>query len=78
MVINSIYTMLRKIIAVLVTLITIWAIKETFFIFTTSQTDIAAGRHWLILASLSITVPLIIACFWLWKPKYKGEDNEPR
>lgn len=70
--------MLRKAIAVIVTLITIFAIKETFFIFTTSQADIVASRHWLILASLSITVPLIIACFWLWKPKYKREDDEPR
>jgi len=70
--------MLRKVIAVIVTLITIFAIKETLFIFTTSQADIAASRHWLILASISITIPLIIACFWLWKPKYKEEDNETR
>ncbi|WP_343534119.1 hypothetical protein [Pedobacter sp.] len=65
--------MLRKIIAVLLTIIAIWAIKETIFIFTTSDADIAVKRGQLKLASLSITIPLVIASLWLWRPTPKGE-----
>lgn len=68
--------MLRKTIAVLVTLITLWAIKETYVIFTSSDADIVAKRDQLKLASLSITIPLIIASLVLWRPKPK--ENEPR
>lgn len=70
--------MLRKIIAILVTLITLWAIKETIVIFTSTDADIVAKRDQLKLASLSITIPLIIISLLLWRPKPKGEDNEPR
>ena len=68
--------MLRKTIAILVTLITLWAIKETYVIFTSSDADIVAKRDQLKLASLSITIPLIIASLVLWRPKPK--ENEPR
>lgn len=68
--------MFRKTIAVLVTLITLWAIKETYVIFTSSDVDIVAKRDQLKLASLSITIPLIIASLVLWRPKPK--ENEPR
>lgn len=70
--------MFRKIIAVLITIITLWAIKETVFIFSSSDGAIAAQRAQLKLASLSITIPLIIISLLLWRPKPKGEDNEPR
>ncbi len=69
--------MLRKIIAALVTIIALWAIKETFFIFTSTDADIVAKRSQLILASLSITIPLVIISLLLWRPKPKEEDNEP-
>ncbi|WAC39196.1 hypothetical protein [Pedobacter sp. SL55] len=65
--------MLRKIIAVLVTLITLWAIKETVVIFTTTDADIAQKRALLKLVSLSITIPLIIASLLLWRPKREEE-----
>lgn len=68
--------MLRKTIAILVTLITLWAIKETYVIFTSSDVDIVAKRDQLKLASLSITIPLVIASLVLWRPKPK--ENEPR
>ncbi|MFN0291171.1 hypothetical protein [Pedobacter helvus] len=68
--------MLRKIIAVLVTLITLWAIKETVVIFTTADADIAKNSAFLKLASLSITIPLAIASLLLWRPKQKEESNE--
>ncbi|WP_113664251.1 hypothetical protein [Pedobacter nanyangensis] len=65
--------MFRKTIAFLLTIIALWAIKETIFIFTTSEADIAAKRGQLKLASLSITIPLVIASAWLWRPTPKGE-----
>jgi len=70
--------MLRKILAILVSIATIWAIKETIVIFTSSDADIATKGPQLKLASLSIAVPLTIASFLLWRPKPKGEDHEPR
>lgn len=70
--------MLRKIIAVLVTIIALWAIKETVVIFTSSDADIVARRNQLKLASLSITIPLVIISLLLWCPKPKGEEDEPR
>ncbi|MNK04782.1 hypothetical protein D3C87_226550 [compost metagenome] len=70
--------MLRKIIAVLVTIITLWAVKETVVIFTTTDADIVAKRSQLILASLSITIPLVIISLLLWRPKPKADDHEPR
>ncbi|WP_199121035.1 hypothetical protein [Pedobacter sp. ASV28] len=63
--------MLRKILAITCTLITLFAIKETIFIFTTSQTDIVEHRDQLKLVSLSITIPLMIVSLWLWRPKPK-------
>ncbi len=65
--------MLRKIIALLLTIVAVWAIKETIFIFTTSDADIVAKSGQLKLASLSITIPLVIASLWLWRPTPKGE-----
>lgn len=70
--------MLRKIIAAIVTIITLWLIKETIFIFTTSEADIVKNGAFLKLTSLSIVIPLLILNFWLWRPKPKVEDNEPR
>lgn len=61
--------------AVLVTIITLWAIKETIFIFTTSQPDIVEKGNQLKLASLSITIPLMFVCFLLWRPKPKDEEQ---
>lgn len=70
--------MLRKIIAILVTIIALWAVKETFVIFTSTDADIVAKRSQLILASLSISIPLVVISLLLWRPKRTEEDNEPR
>lgn len=61
--------MIRKVLAVVVTLITLLIIKETIFIFATSAPDIVANGQRLKIASVSICIPLIILCFWLWSPK---------
>ncbi|MBC6111370.1 hypothetical protein ACFOG5_22510 [Pedobacter fastidiosus] len=57
---------MRKILAVLCTVITIFAIKETVYIFTSTDADIVSQRNQLELTALSITVPLIILTLWLW------------
>ncbi|GAB1463859.1 hypothetical protein MASR2M52_19380 [Pedobacter sp.] len=69
-----ILVMIRKILAVAVTLITLLIIKETIFIFTTKQADIVANGKSLKIASVSICIPLIILCSWLWSPK----NNNPQ
>ncbi|WP_461790060.1 hypothetical protein [Pedobacter sp.] len=65
--------MVRKIIAFLVSIIAIWAIKESIYIFTTNDVDISAKRDQLKLASLSISIPLTIIAIWLWRPKPKQD-----
>ncbi|PWS26069.1 hypothetical protein DHW03_18665 [Pedobacter yonginense] len=57
---------MRKIFAILFTVITVFAIKETVYIFTSTDADIANQRSQLELTALSITVPLVILTLWLW------------
>lgn len=64
--------MIRKILAVILTLFTLYAIKETVVIFTASDSEIVSHRKQLILIAFSITVPLIVLSLWLWKPKPKN------
>ncbi len=66
--------MARKIITFLVSIIALWAIKETIYIFTTTDADIVAKRDQLKLASLSVSVPLTIIAIWLWRPKPKQDS----
>lgn len=63
--------MIRKFLAVLLTILTLYAIKETVVIFTSSDVEIVSHRKQLILIAMSITVPLIILSLWLWRPKPK-------
>jgi hypothetical protein len=60
---------MRKIFAVILTLITLYAIKETVVIFISSDAEIVNHRKQLIMIALSITVPLIALSLWLWRPK---------
>ncbi|WP_316768565.1 hypothetical protein [Pedobacter frigiditerrae] len=61
--------MIRKVLAVILTIFTLYAIKETVVIFTSSDVEIASHRKQLILIALSITVPLVVLSLWLWRPK---------
>ncbi len=64
----------RKILALVVTVITLWLIKETVFIFTSNDADIVAKRGQLQIASVSLSIPLTLLSFWLWRPRAKNEN----
>lgn len=66
---------MRKILAIICTLITLYAVKETFIIFTSKDADIIAQRPILIVIALSICLPLIVLSIWLWRPKNKNIKN---
>lgn len=65
---------MRKIFAVLCTILSVFAIKETVYIFLAKDADIIARRTPLQLTALSITIPLIILSLWLWRPKGKKKN----
>ncbi len=62
---------MRKILAILFTLVTIFAIKETFYIFTATDPDIIKKKTQLSIVAISITLPLIVLTLWLWNGKRK-------
>ncbi|SEQ95393.1 hypothetical protein [Pedobacter rhizosphaerae] len=66
---------MRKFLAVICSLLTLFAIRETVYIYTTVDQDVASQRSMLILTALSITIPLFILSFWLWIPKRKQQDE---
>lgn len=66
---------MRRIFAVICTLLTLYAIKETIFICLAKDPDIVAQRAILVTAALSITIPLLILSLWLWKPRPKIENQ---
>ena len=67
---------MRKILAILCTLITAYALKETFVIFTSKEAEIVAQRPILIIIALSITLPLAVLSLWLWKSKNNKIENQ--
>ena len=66
---------MRKIFAVLCTIITLFAIKETVEIFTSTEADMVKQKPILIVIALSISIPLVILTLWLWKPKNNQEQD---
>ncbi|MGM9479372.1 hypothetical protein ACS5PU_23320 [Pedobacter sp. GSP4] len=66
---------MRKILAVICSLITLFAIKETVYVFTSTEPDMVKQKAILIVIALSITVPLFILSFWLWIPKRKNNGQ---
>ena len=62
---------MRKVFAILCTIITLGALKETIRIFTTNDADVAGQRPILIVIALSILIPLIVLSLWLWSPRKK-------
>jgi len=66
---------MRRFLAVICSLLTLFAIRETVYIFTTMDKDVVSQRSMLILTSLSITIPLFILSFWLWIPRPKQAEK---
>ncbi|RZK58349.1 MAG: hypothetical protein EOO87_00415 [Pedobacter sp.] len=66
---------MRKIFAIICTLITLYAVKETVVIFISDNAEVIAKRPILIVIALSITLPLVFLSLWLWKPKNNGLPN---
>lgn len=68
---------MRKLFAVLSTIITLFAIKETVYVFTSNEADMVKQKAIMVVIALSITIPLIILTLWLWSPgrKKNGQQN---
>lgn len=65
---------MRRVLAVICTLITLFAFRETLYIFNTADADVVKQRPQLILTALSISIPLLMLSFWLWIPKRKNQE----
>ncbi|WP_316845981.1 hypothetical protein [Pedobacter psychrodurus] len=67
---------MRKLFAVLSTIITLFAIKETVYIFISTEPDMVKQKAIMIVIALSISIPLIILSLWLWSPGRKKNDQQ--
>lgn len=66
---------MRKVLAVIATIVTIFAFKEGYAVFTSTEKDIIGQKPILIVISLSIIIPLILLSVWLWRPKVKTKAD---
>jgi len=64
---------MRKILAIIVTVLTIFAVKESIYIFTSTAPDILRNKTQLSIVAVSITFPLLLLTLWLWSGKRKQE-----
>jgi len=67
---------MRKVFAVICTIITLFVLKETINIFITDEVDIVKQRSIFIVIALSISIPLLILTLWLWKPRNHQEEDD--
>jgi phosphate starvation-inducible membrane PsiE len=65
---------MRKILAILFTLVSIFAIKETFYIFTTTDAEVVHKKVQFGIVAISITLPLLLLTLWLWNGKRKEQE----
>ena len=56
-----------KILAILFTLFTFGALKESYRIFTSAAPDIAANRTQLMIIGVVITLSFLVFAIWFWK-----------
>lgn len=62
---------MRKVLAFITSVVTLFAIKEGYHIFTSTEKDIAGQKPILMVIAFSIIIPLILLSIWLWRPKRK-------
>jgi len=67
---------MRKIFAVICTIITLFVLWESVNIFITDEVEIVKQRSIFIVIALSIAIPLIILTLWLWKPRNNQNQQE--
>ncbi len=60
---------MRKVLAFITSGITIFAIRESYFIITSTDKALAGQKPIWIVIAFSITIPLILLTLWLFKPK---------
>jgi uncharacterized membrane protein (GlpM family) len=60
---------MRRFLAILISIITTFAIIETFYIFSATDKDIVSKKAQLSIAAITITLPLVLLSIWLWKNK---------
>ncbi len=65
---------MRKVLAFITLAITLFAIREGYFIITSTDKAIAGQKAIWIVIALSIIIPLILLTLWLFKPKPKTHN----
>lgn len=66
---------MRKIFAIITTILTFLALKKGFTLMMSTDKDIAGQKPILIVIAISIILPLLFLSFWLWKPKKDSSDK---
>ncbi|SFG73312.1 hypothetical protein SAMN04489864_10223 [Pedobacter insulae] len=62
---------MRRFLAILFTVVTLFAIKECVYIFTSTDPDIVVKKTQLSIVAISIIIPLMLFTLWLWSGKRK-------
>lgn len=60
---------MRRFFAILFTVLTILAIKESIYIFNSNDQDITNKKAQLSIVAISVTLPLVLFTLWLWSGK---------
>ncbi len=67
---------MRKVFALITTVLTFLALKESFNLLMSTDKTIAGQKPILIVIAISIILPLLFLSFWLWRPtKNKADDQ---
>jgi len=67
------FKIMRRIFAIVCSIITLYAIKEGFTIYFSTEKDVVGQKPILLVIALSIIIPLVLLSLWLWKPKSRKE-----
>ena len=67
---------MRKVFAIITTILTFLALKEGFNLLMSTDKAIAGQKPILIVIAISIILPLLFLSFWLWRPNKKKADDQ--